>query len=188
MKRLFIGISVDDRIKEKLLLILKELEKLSLKGKIEPIDNIHLTLKFLGNTDENKIPLLNQILKSISEKYPSFIIKLKGFGFFPNAKNPRIFWISTEEDSKIVFQLQNEIENKLSEIGYERENRPFRTHFTLMRIKSSYNIDKLIDKINEFNKIIFDPMEVKCFHLYESILKPQGAEYIILKDFHLRQR
>jgi len=187
MKRLFVGIPLDNIRKEKISLILKELEKLSLKGKIEPIDNIHLTLKFLGNTDENKLPSITKILQNISEKYNPFYLKLKGFGFFPNAKNPRIFWISAEDDSKAIFKLQNEIENKIFEIGYEKENRPFKTHFTLMRIKSSFNINKLLDKINNFNQIDFDLMKVNYFHLYESILKPQGAEYIILKTFHLKE-
>ncbi len=166
---------------------MSELRKLPIHAKIEPIENIHLTLKFLGNTDENKIELIHQKLNEISNKYIEFITEIKGYGFFPNVRNPRIFWLGIQDINEQIMQLQKDIEESMNLLGYEKERREFKSHFTLARIKSNKNINKLVEKIGLLSEIRYEPLRIKYFILYESNLKPEGAEYHILKKYYLKE-
>lgn len=187
MKRLFIAIPVNEENKENIRKLLDELRKLSLEAKIERIENMHLTLKFLGNTEGNKIEIINQGLSEIAKKHQEFEAEFRRFGFFPNARNPRIFWLGIEEPAQKIINLQSDIEKAMERLGYEREKKPFKSHLTLARIKNSRNIIKFIESIKKFSELTFEPVRVNHFILYESILKPEGAEYYALKKFFLNK-
>jgi 2'-5' RNA ligase len=186
MKRLFIAVSLNEENRILVGRVLKELEKYSLHAKIEPIENVHLTLKFLGNTMEDKIDLISKRLSEVVSRHDRFNIKLDGYGFFPNEKNPRIFWLGVEDVDRKLVQLQKDIEEAMYRIGYEREGKPFKSHITLARIKSNKDIIRLVEGIKVLSEIKFEPMQVKYIVLYESILKPSGAEYHSLKQYYLQ--
>jgi len=187
MKRLFIAVPLNEATKEKLAGILHELKYVGFGAKIELIDNIHITLKFLGSTEIKKLEILNTVLNEIAHSFTSFIIQPKGFGFFPNAKYARICWMGIEEPTKTLFSIQNEIEQRLSKEGFVKENREFKAHLTLVRIKNPGTTSKLVEKIEQCTEIHFDPMKVKYFSLHESILKPQGAHYSCLNKYYLKE-
>jgi len=88
-------------------------------------------------------------------------------------------------DRKLV-QLQKDVEEAMYRIGYEREGKPFKSHITLARIKSNKNIIRLVEGIKVLSAIKFEPVQVKYIVLYESILKPSGAEYHSLKQYYLQ--
>lgn len=187
MKRLFIAVPVNKENKEFVKRLLDELRSLSLDAKIERIENVHLTLKFLGDTEESKIEVISQKLSEIAKAHQEFIAEFRGFGFFPNAKNPRVLWLGINEPEQKIIKLQSDIERAMEQLGYAREKKPFEAHLTLARIKSSKNIIKLIEDITKLSGIIFEPVKVNHFILYESILKPTGAEYYSLREFYLRK-
>lgn len=143
------------------------------------VDKFHLTLKFLGDIDENKI---DNIIKSLDNvKFPKFNSKLKSVGAFPSKNNPRVVWIGAEE--KGFIELQKEIELSLGKFKFKKNNR-FHPHFTLSRVRSVKDNACFTNKIDsiEINKIEFN---VDKFKLIKSTLTPQGAVYDILKEFFL---
>src|SRR3990167_10081867 len=94
-------------------------------------ENIHLTIKFLGDIEADKIDSIAGLLKSAAAKNRSFDISVKGVGGFPTIDNPRVLWVGIEEGNVNLSALYNNIEDALSAIGFEKEERPFKPHLTL---------------------------------------------------------
>jgi len=147
---------------------------------VEP-KNIHITLKFLGDTDENLIEKIEEILKASVENTEPFEIHLKGAGFFPNQKYIKVMWIGIENTEQLG-QITYEIDKKLSELGYDREKRKFSAHLTIARVKSAKNKDKLIQIIEKYKEIEFGKIIVDSIKLKQSELTPKGPIYTTLKD------
>ena len=123
--RTFIAIDLDEQIKKNLISFISELDKQSREGRgirwIKP-KGMHLTLKFLGEISGEKVPEIENALKSISEKYKSFVLKFKGTGSFPPAsRNPRVLWIGIGEEETLI-ALQFHLERELENLGFPRES------------------------------------------------------------------
>ncbi|MEK7803817.1 MAG: RNA 2',3'-cyclic phosphodiesterase, partial [Deltaproteobacteria bacterium] len=132
--RLFIAIELPSNIIDGLRNVQEELKDKSNKLSWAKPENIHLTLKFLGDTETGKIDRMVNILEGIAGRSFSFEISVKGVGTFPAAGNPRVIWVGIEEN-KDMLQLYNNIEEGLATLGFEKEMRDFKPHITLGRIK-----------------------------------------------------
>ncbi len=185
-KRLFIAIKIE--LNERNRKFIKNLKSKFGNEKIKWVefDNIHLTLKFLGETDVNLIPSIKNALKNVVAKFPEFSINLKGLGIFKNFSNPRVLWIGLEK-SEILKEIFNEIENSMELIGFKKENRDFNPHVTLARIKRINNLKAFVKLILDEAKKEFQEIKVKELILMESILRKEGPKYIELEKFALLQ-
>jgi 2'-5' RNA ligase len=184
--RTFIAIDLDKEIKDKLSSFLLELDKVSKKIKWAKKEGMHLTLKFLGEIEEKMIPEVKSILEEISSKCPSFILRLRGTGTFPERrKNPRVIWVGIEE-SKDLKALQAQLEQELEKKGFPREKREFHPHLTLGRIKPHSYLGSIFSLLESNKESDFGEMEVKKIAFFQSILKPTGAEYRVLSEFDLK--
>ncbi len=137
-------------------------------------ENLHITLKFLGEVPHDIITNIQKALLKV--KFKPFSVTVKGVGVFPNSRNIRIVWISIEEGVNKLISLQNNIEEKLSVLGFKREKN-FIPHLTIGRIKSGRNRDKLINILNEFRDFTFGEQLIDTFHLKRSILTSKGPIY-----------
>lgn len=138
-------------------------------------ENIHLTLRFLGDTPEDKLPVIAAELDTISRAFQPFTLSLDQLGCFPNRKRPRVIWAGLSGDLKRLNALQSEIENAVQSLGWEGENRPFRAHLTIGRVKDNRQAKKLIwDQVLEKKAI-----PVSAVHLIESRLRPDGPVYMV---------
>jgi 2'-5' RNA ligase len=147
-------------------------------------DNIHITLAFPGNTGEEKIIEISKVLEKKCEGFGRFEIKIKGAGVFRNLSDPRVIWTGIEPSEKLD-QLNILIKSSLTEVGVRLEDRQFRPHLTLGRIKNLKPVNllgKLIDKFKESDLQIVPVNEVV---LYESILRMQGPLYKPLEKYKL---
>jgi len=150
---------------------------------VEP-QNIHITLKFLGETDEKLIDRIEEIIKESVKNMQPFEILLKGAGFFPNQNYIKVIWIgigNTEQLGEIAYK----IDKQLSELGYDRDKRKFSAHLTIARVKSAKNKDKLIQIIEKYKEIEFGKIIVDSIKLKQSELTPKGPIYTTLKDIKL---
>jgi 2'-5' RNA ligase len=146
---------------------------------------MHLTLKFLGEVAENKIPEIQSVLDKISQEYSRFPLSLKGTGTFPpTAPIPRIVWIGIEENQSLQ-NIQARVENELHKIRFPKEKRKYQPHLTLGRVKGPQNVETMMGKLGQYKQAVFGEMTVSKITLFKSTLKPTGAEYTILSEFNL---
>ncbi len=179
-KRLFIGIFTEKEIfKGKYSKIKKEFGGI-LPGRWIKPENFHITLKFIGNVEEEKIPEIQKILEKYLDKLEDLNIEIKGLGAFPNIKNPKILFAKVEDKDGILKKLNAEIEEKLQELGIKKELKPFTPHITLKRIKE-VNVEKFIEKVKKFENLHFGKQKKGKINLIESITAPKGAVYKIIK-------
>jgi len=177
MKRCFIAIDLDDENKDRIIEIQKQLPEFY--GKLIEKENLHLTLKFLGEIDDDKIEVVKKVLKTINLK--KFEIWFDKLGIF-SEKIPRIIWIGVDENHKILFDLQKTIDDNLA-ILFEREKR-FMAHLTLARIKKVEDREIFFEKLKKI-KLPEIKISVNEFFLVESKLKKTGPEYFVLEKFKL---
>ena len=149
--------------------------------------NIHLTLKFLGNTDASLIPAMAEALLKKLSHYKVFYITIAGVGCFPSEKHPRVIWIGME-DSEILSGIQKDVDAVLSGFGFAPEERAFSPHLTVGRVRSMKRITELMNRVAGFRKSDFGRVRVSAMHIMKSELKPAGAEYSSLGRIPLGDR
>jgi len=184
LKRIFIAVKIEsDETLLKLISSLKAgLSNDSIKW-TNP-DNIHITLAFLGDTEEEKIKIISSMLKEKCEGFGIFELIIKGSGVFKNLSDPRVIWIGIEPSEKLV-QLNGFIMNGLKDAGIKIEDQHFKPHLTLGRIK--YLNDKSVLKtlIDKYQKTEIQKVPVNEVILYESILLQSGPVYKPISKFKL---
>src|SRR4030066_1134835 len=136
--------------------------------------NVHITLKFLGEVKEEKIEEVYQATELSVKGIRKFQVNLQGLGGFPNMKRPRAIWIGVEKGKEILAELYPKVEEEFYKIGFAKENRSFAPHLTIGRVKSPKNLERLA---SEINKISFqtEEFEVKEVVVMKITLHPTGS-------------
>jgi 2'-5' RNA ligase len=151
-------------------------------------DGIHLTLKFLGNIFPSNQESIESILPEIVSAHPAFSLSAGRIGVFPGLSKPRVIWVGIGGETRGLFALQKDIEEALLTIGFPKEDRPFRAHLTLGRVKSPralQGIETAIAQEQSFDAGLFPAKEVLFI---KSDLTPAGAIYTNLAVFHLARQ
>ena len=185
MKRIFIAIKIEPE--NNLLRIHSSLKAILGDEKINWVDpaNIHLTLAFLGDTEEERIKVAAIMLKQKCSSFGEFDFNLSGTGVFKDFSDPRVIWIGIENSEKLV-ELHDAIKTGLDDTGFKTEDRPFRPHITIGRIKFIKNINALKEVIERYRNTDIQKVIVKEVILYESTLKPSGPVYKSAGIFSLK--
>lgn len=136
-------------------------------------EGIHLTLKFLGEITEAQVREVTEALARPA-RIETFSVEVKGFGFFPDARRPRVLWAGVEA-SPALKQLAQEVEDSMQKLGFPREDRPFRPHLTLARFGNPRAQPALEDRLEEMRETLLGRFEVSEFFLFESKLSGAGA-------------
>ena len=150
-------------------------------------DNIHLTLKFLGDTDDGLIPGLTDGLSEVAAGHNPFSLALSGAGAFPNLKRPRVFWVGVGGDIERIIALAEDVDGTCDELDFPREKRAYSPHLTVARVKDNKGLSDMTELITGLEKSDFgvDPFEVTSFSLVQSTLTPRGAIYEDVERFKL---
>ena len=176
-KRLFIGISVPVENFTSLLQALKGLRKTAdqreISVKWSPLKNYHITLSFLGATDEEKIPQILQKLREVAGLHHPIALELKGLGGFPDDHHARVLWAGVQ-NSRPLRELQHDIEKAMGEIGFAGEEREYSPHLTLGRIRKGRSVK---DMISPFVRKRFGKVELSSLVLFESRQFGQHSVY-----------
>lgn len=175
MKRLFIAVELPDEIKEKVYSLAKELPEEGVK-KVEQ-QNIHITLKFIGDFTEDKIPELESRLNSI--RHNRFRCIASGAGVFPSPDYIKVVWAGVKCDG--INGLASAIDDSLEGL-VAKETRPFSSHATIARVKRKIDAKSFLEKHKED---VFGEFEVSEFVLMQSELSRGGPVYTVLKKFAL---
>ena len=179
--RLFIAIEIPHEIRRTLESFLAELRGVAPQVKWVRASNLHVTLKFLGNTDAEKIGQVEIALKSIRSSQP-VTLQFRGLGFFPSEKRPRVFWAGMTSSPNLP-SLAADIDRAMHQLGFPLEERPFTVHLTLARFDPPGLPSKLGTALKQHGSANFGSLTAREFHLIESKLKSTGAEYTTLQSF-----
>jgi len=183
-KRLFIAIELPQKLRQYFYNIVLSMSNKNHEIRAIVPDNIHLTLKFLGNTNISRISKIARAISSVSVSFPKFSFNTGDrMAAFPGLKSARIIFVPVEEGSEKIIQFYGKLEDSLSKIKIRREQRKFIPHLTVARIRS------MVDLREEINNIDISPQKnIECTHLtlFESVLKRSGSEYKVLEEFKLK--
>ncbi len=183
MIRAFIGIPLEaPEITGKILEIQKRLKSFSGIKTVEP-ENLHLTIKFLGNISSSQIKEIKALLSPVFSSLSPFEVSLKGIGAFPSENYIRVIWIGIEEPQTLE-RLMRKVDEKLSELGFERE-KSYVPHLTIARVKRITSREKLVKVLREHSSENFGKMPVNRIVLFRSELFPSGPAYSRLHEWLL---
>ena len=185
--RTFVAIDLAPDLKINLEALIRNIKKGATGVKWVKSAGMHLTLKFLGDIAPEKSGDVIGLLKTITEKRSAFLLNLKGTGTFPpgRKRGTRVIWAGIIETPELA-ALHEAMEEGFETIGFAREDRPFHPHLTLGRVKSPLGLEPVLDELEKFRETDFGQMLVDRIRFFESVLKPDGADYSVLAEVEFK--
>jgi len=190
-RRLFLAVDLSIAVVEKLVALQEELDE-RIRDDFEGVrvrwtdaPNIHVTLKFLGDTEASLVSLLEETLAGLVEPLFPFEVHCRGLGVFPHPTRPRILWAGLEpEGAEVMGLLQQAIDKDLGELGFQPEEREYRPHITLGRVKTR-NAPSLGPIVDTYRELTFGSSYIRDIVLYASTLTDEGPRYEVVNRFGL---
>lgn len=185
MKRLFCAVKVPatDKIKGVFEVFERTLSEDSSINWVT-INNMHITLRFLGDTPVKLIDQIAEVLHQLASDSPPFSFHIKGCGTFGSIRQPRVIWLGIKNAAPLI-ALSEKVNTRLISLGYKPEKKLFNPHLTMGRIKQLNN-PQLLDQLEStFGETSFGEFNTTSFHLIESFLRPSGPIYKVLHTFEL---
>lgn len=192
--RVFIGLDIQDEIRECIARFIAEMRGLAPDVRWVKPDSLHVTLKFIGEKPDEVVTRIEANLRTVSAV--GIDLSFRGAGFFPTPRSARVFWIGIEAGQGLA-KLAGEVENALVSLGIPKESRAFSPHLTLARAgsgdpgrrksdRANQRFAKLQQKLAEIPAPEFGTMTAREFFLYRSQLSSQGSRYTKIARFDLR--
>ena len=184
--RLFVALEIPSAVRDNLAALIEELRAIdasSAKNKARWVraENLHMTLKFIGNVDVGKLDTIRAALGEVSAG-GAVELRFRGLGFFPNEKRPRVLWAGIVASPNLAL-LTAEVDARLEKLGIPRETREYAPHLTLARFDPPGISEKLRGAAEQNATREFGDLRTGEFHLFESKTRPSGAEYTRLSSF-----
>jgi len=174
--RSFVALELSDEVRERLSALLQRLQRTSAAVKwVEP-ENLHLTLKFLGEVPEERIELIAESLRAVAQATEPFSFTVKGVGGFPDLRRPRVLWVGVEATQPLM-RLQQLIERAMEQLGFPPEERAYHPHITLGRVKAMAGMEKVREILGEYKDAEFGEVFVAHLTLFRSDLSREGPTY-----------
>lgn len=184
--RSFIAIELPEAVKSALAALQQDLKKCGADIRWVKPENIHVTLKFLGDIDGKNVGNIVKQLDGACAEHPLFDLEISGTGVFPNPKSPRVLWAAIQSVDTLE-KLHGDIELAMASLGFSPEGRKFAPHLTLGRFRSLKGSEALMGKIEQHKNDKFGLINVKVISLMRSDLTPAGAKYSRLAEVNLAQ-
>jgi 2'-5' RNA ligase len=185
--RTFIAIEIPGAVISKIRELQEGIRTYGLKIRWVRAENIHLTIKFLGDVEEVKINEISETVSKTVEGFAPILIQAKGVGAFPGVKRPRVLWVGLSGQLETLVRLQRTLDENLSVLGLPIEKRPFKGHLTMGRIKDKIDVRKFADALMAFRGFESETFAAGRIILYKSELKPSGAVYTRLTSASLNK-
>ena len=147
------------------------------------VENIHLTLKFFGNVEVKRIEKISEIAERVVKEFSTFQIGVGETGVFPRPSRPQVLWIGVSDPSGQLSALQSKFENECAAEGFEKENRAYRPHLTIARLRKPE-----VSLADAHLKMQFEPIQVaiKDLVVFRSELSPKGSKYTVISTADFR--
>ncbi len=189
--RLFVALDINLDIRERVERFIDEVRHLAADARWIPTESLHVTLKFIGEATAAKSELIKHALEgSVGSGggITALELSMRGCGFFPDARRPRLFWAGIEPVAPLA-KLARAVDEALASVGIPREDHPFHPHLTLARAKRNTPASafkRLQEKLAVMQSPEFGTMTAREFFLYESQLSPEGSRYTKIARFDLK--
>jgi 2'-5' RNA ligase len=179
--RCFVAIDLDNEIlKNALIEAQRTIEATGADIKSVERENIHITLRFLGEIPEVQTARVADVVRSI--EFKPIKLSFEGVGVFPSSARPSVIWAGVTGEVPEVLYVLTTLEKMLEDLGFERERRGFQPHLTLCRVRSSRNISALRDVLKSLEVIRFGELEVRSIRLKKSVLTSRGPIYSTIAE------
>jgi 2'-5' RNA ligase len=185
--RTFIAIELPEEIKKGLSQVQEQLKGSGAAAAWTRPEGIHLTLKFLGEVPEARVPEIMKGLTAAVQGTARFRVEVNGAGAFPSVRNPRVLWVGVAGDLEKLATLHAAVEGAMSKLGFEPEDREFSPHLTLARIKFLRPRDNWQKAIEGIRGVNLGGFEADRVSLMKSELKPSGAVYTEVGSVELKK-
>jgi 2'-5' RNA ligase len=180
-RRLFIALKLSDTVKDALAQLQTSIDHVRW---VDP-DQMHLTLFYLGQTDQATQELIETRLRPLAKQYAPMMTNIQGTGVFPNKEHPKVLWADVERADKLM-NLQQDISNEMGALDFESDYDSYHPHITLGRCNEPAAASRVIQQwCEEYNDRPFGEEQFGQFYLVQSKLHPEGARYTYLKEFPL---
>ncbi|MFP4005771.1 MAG: RNA 2',3'-cyclic phosphodiesterase [Candidatus Hadarchaeia archaeon] len=182
MPRSFIAIDLDEEVRNNLVRVQSSLKETGGDLKIVEPENIHLTLRFLGEISRSKLRAVKDVLNEISYPTP-FEIEVSSLGVFPNPSYIRVVWAGVDEGSDELVSIRKDIDNGLSQIGISPDDKDFTPHYTIARVKSGKAKERIKSLVEDHSDTAWGKYRAEKLELMESELTSEGPIYTTLETF-----
>jgi 2'-5' RNA ligase len=179
--RLFIAVDLPNEVRKKLADVQRELRPASAGVRWVAPESIHITLKFIGETPEKMLEEIDTALSGFT--WLPFTITVRGVGFFPGNRSPRVFWAGLEAPT--MKDMAEELDTRMERLGFDKEKRAFRPHVTLARARDTRIDSALVAASEPYQEYDFGSFLADRVFLFQSTLQPAGAVYEKLKEYLL---
>lgn len=142
--------------------------------------NIHITMRFLGNISPSMVNSIHEEMEKIS--FASFDVEIKGLGVFPKLKYARVIWAGIRKGADELTNVFNQLEPLLRKLGFKPDSKGFSPHLTIARVKTGKNKTELVQRIQELADYEFGIIRADCLKLKKSVLTPKGPIYSTLME------
>jgi 2'-5' RNA ligase len=184
MLRAFVAVNISEQQRDEVGRVLANLSSYDVRVRWVKIGNVHVTLKFLGDTSEKVLPDLYHAIGECLADQHAFDLSLAKLGCFPNARYPRIIWIGIDSGYEALKGMSRRIEGAVEPFGFKREKRKFSAHLTIGRVRDNKNISSLIEDISNWD-FASSVAKISKVVFYQSTLRQQGPIYTSLREFEL---
>jgi RNA 2',3'-cyclic 3'-phosphodiesterase len=192
--RLFVALDIDEEIRTRISRFLDGVRGFAPEARWVQPESLHVTLKFIGEKSEDEMGQIKRALENI--RGTAFQLNFRGYGFFPTARAPRVFWSGVESDQSLSL-LAAAVDKTLVPINIPKEEHAFNPHLTLARAGSSrsnklrdevsaHGMNRLREKLASLPSSEFGTMTAREFFLYQSQPSPKGSRYTKLARFALQ--
>lgn len=185
--RLFFAVLLEDHTKHRVSLVQESMKRALAGQRIAWVkeQNLHLTLRFLGEQDEKGLQKAIEAGDTVARLHAPFRFVVRGAGVFPDTRRARVLWAGVEEPVEPLIGLARDLERELRRLGFPPEDKPFRSHITLARVKEPPPASVMERVLASVPTEPLGVVEVRSFVLMQSVLHPEGSEYTPVKEFPL---
>ena len=184
--RSFLAFELPSEIKKIVARVSGELRQSTLNARWVKVDNIHLTVVFMGSVETEDITAIAQGVQEVCQTFGPFDMSLKGIGCFPNRRTPRVLWLGLDGELERMSDFRDALQGHLTGFGIKEEKRKFKPHLTLARFRKPKKMDVKEDQLlSKYEDISSSVCSLKELILFKSDLKPTGAVYTKLESWPL---
>jgi 2'-5' RNA ligase len=183
--RTFVAVLLDEGIRQRISEAQQRAMELASGVKWVPPENFHVTLKFLGDVRRDKLSIVQSAIDDVVSKMAAFDLVLRGMGVFPTPRRPRVIWFGAEEGREQLIALAKAVEDRLVKAGYEKEEKPFKSHITIGRVKEARPIPGLVEGLEGIDTSELGVQRVASVAVMQSVLQRGGPIYSPLSEHKL---